>query len=717
MALILIATAIVYLPSLQNGFVNWDDPENITENWAYRGLGAAQLRWMFTTFHMGHYQPLAWLTLGADFVVWKMNPFGYHLTSLLFHLASTLVFYFVAGRVLACAASGASDPSKPDAGGAGTRASASHGVALHLSAAFAAGVFALHPMRVESVAWATERRDVVSGLFFLLAILFYLDGVLAPQSRARARGVRLAASLGAFAFALLGKSITATLPAILLVLDAYPLRRFGRRALVEKLPYFALSAAAVAIGLRAQSSTESFPGFGEFGAIDRAAIAAYGIIFYLQKTILPAGLSPAHVMPAEFRVTAAPFVVSAFAAVALTAAALALRARRPALLAIWAAYGIALAPVLGVVQVWRQIVAVRYSYLACLGFALGAGGLLHAWLSARGGERKGARARGAPALTAAAILAVLATMTLRESRAWRDTESLWRHALAADADNYLAHANLAAHYAKTGRTDEADAAFRAALRTHPRYGDALAGLGAMALAAGRTGEAAELLERALASNTTHPAALSNIGVIQMQRGEYGAAIEHFRRAATLDPAFFDAWLNLGVASQAAGDHAAAAAAFREAARLNPEHTGARASLAASLFYSGAWSDALAAARANLERAPSDLASANVAAWILATSDDARLRDGDEAVSIARTALDGAGNAPPVYLLDTYAAALAAAGRFEEAAATAQLAIARATLDGDSAQANESRAHLQRYARGEAINSVAGASPPSAPASR
>jgi len=699
-AVVLLATALVYLPALQNGFVNWDDPENITENWAYRGLGATQLRWMFTTFHMGHYQPLAWLTLGADFVIWKLNPFGYHLTSLLFHLANVLLFYVVAARLLACAV--ARDPAPRRA-------------AIPLAAAFAAGVFALHPMRVESVAWATERRDVVSGLFFLLAILFYLDGALAQRGRARV--LRLAASLAAFALALLGKSIVATLPAILLVLDAYPLRRIGRRALVEKLPYLALSAAAIAIGVRAQSSTEAFPGISQFGAIDRAAFAAYGLLFYLRKTLVPTGLSPAHVIPAGFHATAAPFVASALAVAAITVVAVVLRRRRPALLAIWAAYAIALTPVLGIVQVWRQFVAVRYSYLACLGLALGAGGLLLEWMRAGGGSGERARAGVAPALAAAAVLAALGALTLRETRVWRDTEALWTHAIAVDAGNYLAHANLAAHLAKTGRAGAAEAEYREALRAHPGYGDALAGLGALALAAGRTDEAAELLERALASNTSHPAALSNIGVIQLQRGENREAIATFRRAAALDPTFFDAWFNLGVASQAAGDYAGAAAALREAARLNPEHAGVRASLATTLFYSGAWADALAAARANLERDPSDAAAANIVAWILATSNDPGVRDGATAERVARAALDAAGDVPPAYLLDTYAAALAAAGRFDEAASAAERAIDRATQSGDSAQAAESRAHLERFARGEAITDGPGASTAAAPAPR
>src|SRR5256712_12957666 len=156
--LVVLCTPAAFLPTLQNHFVNWDDDKNFLDNHHYRGLTWQQLSWMWTTFHMGHYIPLTWMTLGLDYLLWGMNPLGYHLTSLLLHAANAVVFYFVVVRILTLALPAPSE----------------RGHALTVSAGVAALVFAIHPLRVESVAWVTERRDVLSGLFYLSAILMYL---------------------------------------------------------------------------------------------------------------------------------------------------------------------------------------------------------------------------------------------------------------------------------------------------------------------------------------------------------------------------------------------------------------------------------------------------------------------------------------------------------------------------------------------------------------
>ena len=182
--LIVLVTVAAFLPTLHNQFVNWDDEENFLDNPHYRGLGWTHLRWMWTT-HLGHYIPLTWMTLGLDYLLWGMNPLGYHLTNLLLHAANAVVFFFVVRRILTLALLGASE----------------RGLALAVSAGFAALVFAIHPLRVESVAWATERRDVLSGLFYLLTILVYLR---ASERGERGRGWYWGA-VALFACALLSK--------------------------------------------------------------------------------------------------------------------------------------------------------------------------------------------------------------------------------------------------------------------------------------------------------------------------------------------------------------------------------------------------------------------------------------------------------------------------------------------------------------------------------
>src|SRR6266568_9539336 len=224
------STFAAFLPALQNHFVSCDDAENFLDNPHYRGLAWTHIRWMWTT-HLGHYIPLTWMTLGLDYLLWGMNPFGYHLMSLLLHAANAVVFFFVVHRILTLAL-----PSPSE-----------RGHALAVAAGFAALVFAIHPLRVESVAWVTERRDVLSGLLYLSAILVYL---LACEGGARGRGWYWL-SVAVFVGALLSKSMVVNLPVVLLILDVYPLRRLGgavgglsefaRRVYGEKIPFVLLA--------------------------------------------------------------------------------------------------------------------------------------------------------------------------------------------------------------------------------------------------------------------------------------------------------------------------------------------------------------------------------------------------------------------------------------------------------------------------------------------
>src|SRR5262245_35809195 len=214
---IFLLTLLAFVPALSGQFLNWDDDRNFVDNPSFRGLGWTQLKWMWTTTLMGHYIPLTWMTLGLNYVLGGMNPWGYHLGSMLIHSVNAVLFYFVARRLLAAA------------GGAA-------GGSLRWGAAFAALLFGIHPLRFESVAWITERRDVLCGFFFLLAVLSYLRSVEADGAPRPWRAL----SLAAFTGALLSKAQALPLPLALLILDVYPLRRVQgigwRRVLVEKLP-------------------------------------------------------------------------------------------------------------------------------------------------------------------------------------------------------------------------------------------------------------------------------------------------------------------------------------------------------------------------------------------------------------------------------------------------------------------------------------------------
>src|SRR3989454_5694637 len=321
--LIALATFAAFLPTLQNEFVGWDDVTNFLENPDYRGLAWTQLRWMWTT-HLGHYIPLTWMTLGLDYLLWGLNPVGYHLTSLLLHTANAVVFFFVVRRLLTRAL-----PSPSE-----------HGYALAVSSGFAALVFAIHPLRVESVAWVTERRDVLSGLFYLLTILLYLR---ACERGARSRGW-YGLSVAAFVLALLSKSMVVNLPVVLLILDVYPLRRLGgavgwwsepvRRVYVEKIPFVLLAAAASGIALLAQLSHDTMVSVVQLSGLGRLAVSVYGLSFYLWKTVAPVNLSPLYELPPTVNPWAPPFLVSYGVVLGITAIVLALRRRLPGLPAV-----------------------------------------------------------------------------------------------------------------------------------------------------------------------------------------------------------------------------------------------------------------------------------------------------------------------------------------------------------------------------------------------
>src|SRR2546425_210836 len=487
--LIALVTFAAFLPTLQNQFVTWDDATNFLENAHYRGLGWTHIRWMWTT-HLGHYVPLTWMTLGLDYLLWGMNPFGYHLTSLLLHAANAVVFFFVVRRILTRAL-----PSPSE-----------RGHALAVAAGFAALVFAIHPLRVESVAWVTERRDVLSGLFYLLTILLYLR---ACEGGARGRGWYWL-SVAVFVCALLSKSMVVNLPVVLLILDVYPLRRLGgsigwwsepaRRGFVEKIPFLGLAAAASAIALMAQLSHDTMVSVVQLSALGRLAVSVYGLSFYLWKTVAPVSLSPLYER-SVVNPWAAPFLLSYGGVVTITALALACRRRAPGLPAAWLAYVVILLPVLGLFQSGPQIAADRYTYLAGLGWAIFAGaGLFSCWRL---------RPFLSTGLTASVLLG-LGVLTWNQVHVWHDSKTLWAQALAIDPNSSVAQNDFGEALAQQGKLAEAIEHYRQALNIRPDYADAHYNWGLVLAQQGKRAEASEHFRQALRINPDFAQARSNL---------------------------------------------------------------------------------------------------------------------------------------------------------------------------------------------------------------
>src|SRR5262245_59489873 len=359
LVLIVAVTFVTFLPTLGNDFVTWDDDDNLTENPLYRGLGLSELQWMWTTILMGHYIPLTWMTFGLDYLVWGMNPAGYHLTNVVLHIANAVLFYVLVQRLLTIA----------------LRATVADAFTVRLASAFAALLFAVHPLRVESVAWATERRDVLCGFFVLASLLTYLRHAAPEDAEPPRRWYWI--SLGLFVAAVLSKEMAVALPAVLVVLDWYPLGRLGARAgasrasrvLAEKVPFVLVAAVAGAVAVLV-NVRGNLSAFGELGVLERAAVSVQGLGFYLWKTVAPVHLAALYELRTPVEVASLPVVLSAVVVAAITALAVLGRARWPGLGAAWLASVILFAPVIGIVHNGPQLAADRYTYLPTLPRAL-----------------------------------------------------------------------------------------------------------------------------------------------------------------------------------------------------------------------------------------------------------------------------------------------------------------------------------------------------------
>lgn len=397
------ATLAAFAPAFSAEFVTWDDDANFLLNRAYRGLGVENLRWMFSTFHMGHYQPLSWLTLGLDYELWGMDARGYHATNVCLHALTAVAFYYVARRLFGSLHQG--------------RVSG-----LALPSLAAASVFALHPLRVESVAWVTERRDVLSALFFVLAIGSWLNHAIdGRRSGYVLAGLFVLLSLGAKAAAIVS-------PALLLVLDVWPLKRTPlgwKRLVLEKLPFVVLGALFGWLAIRAQASQgTTLVALSEHGAVQRVAQAAFGLVFYAWRTLVPMNLIPIHEIPSPIDPLAPRFLIPLVLAVGVTLALVLNRKRWPALLCAWIAFAVLLSPVSGLAQSGPQLVADRYSYFACMPFALLLGGSVLVVLKVRPSWHSGL------VVCACALSLGLGVLTFRQTGFWRDSEALWRRTVA-----------------------------------------------------------------------------------------------------------------------------------------------------------------------------------------------------------------------------------------------------------------------------------------------
>ncbi len=509
-ALVLLAALVLaaFSPAIDNGFVDHDDDVYLVDNARVRaGISLDGLRWAFGTFHGGNWHPLTWVSHQLDASLFGMDPRGHHLTSLLLHLANAALL-FLLWRALTGAAA---------------------------ASLLTAALFAVHPLHVESVAWASERKDVLATFFLLLAAHGY---------RLRLAGPGAAGPLllhGAYAASLLAKPMGVSFPLLLLLLDFWPLGRLaapttaavaapGRRPglatlLREKAALFLLAAAAGLVTLLAQERGSMLHPIPLAWRLTNAATSA---VAYLRQTLLPTGLAAFYPHP-EGALPGSAVLFAAATLVALTMLALALSRRQPWLAAGWLWFGVALLPVAGLIQAGEQGRADRYTYLPLVGvFVAVAWGL-------RLAARRAPRWRPAVvALAAAAVLALL-PLTRRQVAVWRNDETLFTQMLAVTRDNWIAHNGLGIALGKAGRYAEAETHFREAVRIRPDFpmawlnlGNALRGLGSP--------EAPAAYERAIRLQPGYAPAYGNLFSWYLASGNRAGAEAVRRRLARVDPA-------------------------------------------------------------------------------------------------------------------------------------------------------------------------------------
>jgi hypothetical protein len=452
------AAIIPFLPALGAGFCQYDDPGVLMQDPGYRGLAPQNIAWMFTSTRMGHYQPLTWVTYGLDSLIWGMRPVGYHLTNLLLHALNAALVFLVSRRLIAAAWQ--TEPT----------------LRLEIGAAIAALLFAVHPLRVESVAWITERRDVLSTAFLLLSLLAYLRA-FPPLSVGPMSLPLYALSVGLLVLSLLSKAWGMSFFVILMVLDWYPLRRlplapwrwFGapaRLVLVQKLPFVALGlGAAVTAAYAVHSVPFAVMPLARWGVEARLFQACYGLMFYLEKSVWPFGLTMLYSIPRHFGPLEPRFVAGVvFVAAGLIALWMA-RRRFPSVIAAAVVYAVVLGPVLGFLQSGPQLVADRYSYIATMPWAIVLGGAAASLASRAGGIRR------VPAIAAAVCLA-LGAVALRQTSFWRTDLALFRHTIDQGQGGAIILELYGKELAGHDRQEEALAQYIAATEIDPEYSEA-----------------------------------------------------------------------------------------------------------------------------------------------------------------------------------------------------------------------------------------------------
>jgi len=550
--LLVVITFTAFWSVIHNDFIKLDDRQYVVENpHLTGGLTWQNVRWALGADYASNWHPITWLSHMLDVQLFGLAPGGHHFVSLLLHAANTLLLFGLLRRITA---------------------------ALWRSAMVAA-LFALHPLHVESVAWAAERKDVLSTFFLMLTLLAYAQfarTVRSPGWRSRAW---FAGALFFYSLGLMSKPMLVTVPALLLLLDFWPLQRLPYsttlRVVLEKAPFILLALASCTATFLAQSKGHTVS-IG-LPLIPRLANAIVSYLKYLGLTFWPANLAAFYPHPDQHYPISHQWACWKIAAALLllagiSAAAVWRRKSEPWLAVGWFWYLITLLPVIGIIQVGQQAMADRYTYIPLIGIFIGLVWSLHHLLAGRRAGRF--------ALAAAAVLLVTAcaAATNRQVRFWQNNFSLFQHALDVTSDNAVANYLTGMDFQENHQYPEAVARFQAALVCDPGYADAHASLGFCFFTLGRLDEAMEQYQTVIQLRPWDGKAHASLGSVQWRRGRPDAALQEYGEALRLRPDLAPVQFNLGCSLAALGRYAEAVDHLSAALRLKPDYPEARALL-------------------------------------------------------------------------------------------------------------------------------------------
>lgn len=675
LATLFLVTAALYARTVTFDFVNYDDADYVVENRRVQaGLTGAGVAWAFTTGAASNWHPLTWISLMADVSVFGNGPAGHHATNTLLHALNAGLLFLALRRL-----TGDTWP-----------------------AAACAAVFAWHPLRAESVAWVSERKDVLSGLFWMLTLLAYAGYARTPNVR---RYLLVASML---ALGLLSKPMVVTLPCVLLLLDFWPLRRWNPwlpgaarwGAVVEKMPMLLMVSAASVVTFLVQQAGRSVSPVDQVPIVDRLGNAAISAVVYLRQTLWPSGLAPFYPHP---RAIPGESVDSALAGVCAAAilsgcvAALLWLRRAPWFAVGWFWYLGTLVPVVGIVQVGEQAHADRYTYLTVIGVTIAA-----AW-SVAAAVRAFRVPVGWVAWPAGVATVAMLAAAHRQIGFWRDSETLWRHGTAVVRNSFVGHNNLGEALDARGDADAAMEQFAKTLAIRPDDAMALNNTGVIHMRRGDVASAKAYLRRAIQRDPSYAPTYVHLGNLYAREGRLDDALLLYRQIVQRQPEFVNGLHNLAITLAQKGDYAEAIEHWRRAVSLAPDDADIRHHLGVALLVTGRSVEGIEQLRVALSLKPDRSDTLARLAWVLATHPRAEVRRPGEALELSQGAVALGGESPDVQALDALAAAQAAVGQFESAGVTIDRALSAAGATGTpdpamlEALAQRRRLYLDRRA--------------------